>query len=150
MIVLALVVTVAITAFLNKTRVGLSMRSLANDRELSSMIGVDVRRAETVAWLLGGVIAGLSGILFGATKQLDAASLTFLVIPAVAAAVVGQLKSLWWTFGGAMLIGVIEAELSELSLDRSVQGAHTARRGQRARSCSCSGVSVVSFVGADR
>jgi branched-chain amino acid transport system permease protein len=148
-IVLALIVTVAITAFLNKTRVGLSMRSLANDRELSSMIGVDVRRAETVAWLIGGVIAGLSGILFGATKQLDAASLTFLVIPAIAAAVVGQLKSLWWTFAGAMLIGVIEAELTNFrsiapykDITQLVVGAGVILLLQRSR--------VVSFVGADR
>jgi branched-chain amino acid transport system permease protein len=148
-IVLALIVTVGITAFLNKTRVGLSMRSLANDREISSMIGVDVRRAETVAWLMGGVIAGLSGILFGATKQLDAASLTFLVIPAIAAAVVGQLKSLWWTFGGAMLIGVIEAELTNFNrispykdITQLVVGAGVILLLQRSR--------VVSFVGADR
>ncbi|HEX4981499.1 MAG TPA: branched-chain amino acid ABC transporter permease [Ilumatobacteraceae bacterium] len=148
-IVLALVVTVAITAFLNKTRVGLSMRSLANDRELSSMLGVDVRRAETVAWLMGGVIAGLSGILFGATKQLDASSLTFLVIPAIAAAVVGQLKSLWWTFAGAMLIGVIEAELTNFNrispykdITQLAVGAGVILLLQRSR--------VVSFVGADR
>jgi branched-chain amino acid transport system permease protein len=111
-IVLAVLVTVAITAFLTRTRIGLSMRALANDRELSSMIGVDVRRAETAAWVIGGLIAGVSGVLFGATKQLDAASLTFLVIPAIAAAVVGQLRSLWWTLAGGMLIGVIESELT--------------------------------------
>lgn len=111
-IVLAVVVTVLITVFLNRTRVGLAMRALANDREIASMIGVDVRRAETTAWLIGGVIAGASGILFGATSQLDAASLTFLVIPAIAAAVVGRLHSLWWTLAGGMLIGIIESELT--------------------------------------
>ena len=148
-IVLALIVTIAITAFLNKTRVGLSMRALANDRELSSMIGVEVRKAETVAWLIGGVIAGLSGILFGATKQLDAASLTFLVIPAIAAAVVGQLKSLWWTFAGAMLIGVVEAELTNFptiapykDITQLAVGAGAILLLQRSQ--------VVSFVGADR
>ena len=113
-VLLALAVTIGITLFLNRTRVGLSMRSLADDRELSSMIGVDVPRAETVAWLIGGALAGVSGILFGATQQLDAASLTFLVIPAIAAALVGLLRSLWWTFAGAMLIGVIEAELTNI------------------------------------
>jgi branched-chain amino acid transport system permease protein len=139
----ALVVTVAITAFLNRTRVGLAMRALANDRELSSMIGVDVRRAEAIAWLIGGVIAGASGILFGATKQLDAASLTFLVIPAIAAAVVGQLRSLWWTLGGAMLIGVVESELTNVraispykDLTQLVVGAGVILLLQRSRAVS--------------
>lgn len=111
-VVLAFAVAIAITTFLNRTRVGLAMRALANDREIASMIGVDVRRAEVTAWAIGGVIAGLTGILFAATVQLEAASLTFLVIPAIAAAVVGQLNSLWWTLAGGMAIGVIESELT--------------------------------------
>ncbi len=142
-IVLAFVVTVGITVFLNRTRIGLSMRALANDRELSSLIGVDVRRAEVVAWLIGGVIAGVSGVLFGATKQLDAASLTFLVIPAIAAAVVGQLRSLWWTFAGGMAIGLIESELTNFrdispykDLTQLVVGAGVILLLQRNRSVS--------------
>lgn len=148
-IVLALVVTVGTTIFLNRTRTGLSMRALANDRDLSSLIGVDVRRAELVAWLMGGVIAGVSGVLFGATKQLDAASLTLLVIPAIAAAVVGQLRSLWWTFAGGMLIGLIESELTNFrdispfkDLTQLAVGAGVILLLQRSRS--------VSFEGAER
>lgn len=148
-IVLAIVVTVGTTIFLNRTRTGLSMRALANDRDLSSLIGVDVRRAELVAWLMGGVIAGVSGVLFGATKQLDAASLTFLVIPAIAAAVVGQLRSLWWTFAGGMLIGLIESELTNFrdlspfkDLTQLAVGAGVILLLQRSRS--------VSFEGAER
>ena len=44
--------------------------------------------------------------------RLDAISLTFLVIPAIGAAVVGQLRSLGWTLFGGILIGVVEAELT--------------------------------------
>lgn len=148
-VALAILVTIGITAFLTRTRVGLSMRALANDREISSMIGVDVRRAEAMAWLLGGVIAGASGVLFGATKQLDAVSLTFLVIPAIAAAVVGQLRSLWWTLAGGMLIGVIESELTNFrsispykDLTQLAVGAGVILLLQRSRS--------VSFEGAQR
>lgn len=114
-IALAVAVTLALTLYLNKTRMGLNMRSLAIDRELSSMVGINVLRAETVAWLFAGILAGLSGILFGNVVRLDAISLTFLVIPAIASAVVGQLRSLTWTFAGAMGIGIIESELTNFS-----------------------------------
>ncbi len=110
--VLAVGVTVCITLYLNKTRMGLNMRALANDRELSSMIGVNVLRAETMAWAIAGLLAGQSGILFANVVRLDAISLTFLVIPAIAAAVVGQLRSLTWTLAGGIIIGVVEAELT--------------------------------------
>lgn len=109
---LAAAVTVCITFYLNKTRMGLNMRALANDRELSSMIGVNVLRAETMAWAIAGLLAGQSGILFANVVRLDAISLTFLVIPAIGAAVVGQLRSLGWTLFGGILIGVVEAEIT--------------------------------------
>ena len=76
------------------------------------MIGVNVLRAETMAWLIAGLLAGQSGILFANVVRLDAISLTFLVIPAIAAAVVGQLKSLVGTLLGGILIGVVEAEVT--------------------------------------
>lgn len=114
-IVLAVAVTVGLTIYLNKTRMGLNMRSLAIDRELSSMVGINVLKAETVAWLFAGLLAGVSGILFANVVRLDAISLTFLVIPAIASAVVGQLRSLTLTFAGAMAIGIIEAELTNFS-----------------------------------
>jgi branched-chain amino acid transport system permease protein len=108
----SLVVTVAVSLLLVRTRVGLNMRALANDRELASMIGVQINKAEVAAWLISGVMAGVTGLLFGAVVQLEPASLTFLVVPAIAAALVGQLKSLWWTLAGAMVIGVIQSQLN--------------------------------------
>lgn len=121
-VLITFAVAIAITAFLNRTRVGLSMRAMANDRELSSMLGVNVPRTELVAWTTSGVLAGVTGILFGAATRLDPASLTFLVIPAVAAAVVGQLRSLWWTVAGAMIIGIVEAQLRNFSSIENYNG----------------------------
>jgi branched-chain amino acid transport system permease protein len=111
-IALAFGVTIGISLLLNRTRVGLNMRALANDRELSSIIGVGIGRTEMVAWVISGVLSAITGIFAAAVVQLEPYTLTFLVIPAIAAALVGQLKSLWVTFAGAMVIGVVEAELT--------------------------------------
>ena len=143
---LAIAVTLGLTLYLNKTRMGLNMRSLAVDRELSSMIGINVLKAETVAWLFAGLLAGISGILFANVVRLDSISLTFLVIPAIASAVVGQLRSLTLTFVGAMAIGVIEAELTNFSatnqyktLTQLVVGVGVVLMVQRTRTVSFSG-----------
>ena len=85
------------------------MRALADDRELSSMLGVRVRRVESLAWLVSGVLGGVSGLLLADLTQLTATTLTFLVIPALAACVVGRFRSLWWTLLGGLLVGVLEA-----------------------------------------
>lgn len=106
---LAIVVTVGVAWFLSRTRTGLAMRALANNRDLSAMLGIPVLRVETWAWFMSGVLAGISGLMLASLVRLDALVLTFLVIPAMAAAVVGRLRSLWGTLAGGLVIGLLEA-----------------------------------------
>jgi len=106
---MALLITIGVATFLSRTRLGLLMRALANNRDLSAMLGIRVLQVETWAWLISGVLAGISGLMLADLVRLDAIVLTFLVIPAMAAAVVGRLRSLWGTLIGGLLIGVLEA-----------------------------------------
>ena len=108
-LVLALLVTAGVGASLRYTRLGLQMRSLADDRQVSAQLGVPVDRVTTWAWLIGGTIAGLTGLLLGNLSRLDAPFLTFLVIPALAAAVCGRLHSLAGTLAAGVFIGLVEA-----------------------------------------
>ena len=105
----AVALTGAVALFLRRTRTGLDMRALANDRALAALLGVPVARTETVAWAMSGVLAGLSGMLFADLVRLNPTVLTFLVIPAIAAAIIGRLDSLFATLAGGLLIGVIES-----------------------------------------
>ena len=105
----AIAVTAGIAVFLMTTRTGLRMRALANNRDLSSLLGVPVGRVETVAWLISGLLAGFSGLMFGDLVRLNPTVLTFLVIPAIAAAIVGRLESLVFALAGGLLIGVVES-----------------------------------------
>ena len=106
---LALGITAATSAYLRWAGTGTAMRALADDRELTSMLGVRVRRVESLAWTVSGALAGVSGLLLADLTQLTATTLTFLVIPALAACVVGRFRSLWWTLFGGLLVGVLEA-----------------------------------------
>lgn len=106
---LALAMTATTSIYLRLTDTGTAMRALADDRELASMLGVRVRRIESLAWLVSGVLAGASGLLLASLVQLTANTLTFLVIPALAACIVGRFSSLWWTLAGGLAVGVLEA-----------------------------------------
>ncbi len=105
----ALLITVTVGALLRHTRIGLKLRAMANDRELSSMLGIPVASVGVHAWLLSGVLAGLSGLLVADLVRLDAGTLTFLVIPAIAAAVIGRLVSLPATVAGGLAVGLAES-----------------------------------------
>ena len=105
----AVAATLGLTAFLTTTRIGLYMRALANNRDLSRLLGLRVRRVEALAWLINGALCALGGLLLANLVRLDAGVLTFLIIPAMAAAVIGRLQSLGWTLVGGLLIGLLEA-----------------------------------------
>lgn len=105
-----------VTALLNFTRLGLNMRALANDRDLSGILGVRLLRTEAMAWLITGVFAGCCGLLLADFVRLQGTFLTFLVVPAVAAAILGQLRSLWMTALGGFAIGLFEALLTPIEL----------------------------------
>jgi len=113
-LVLAIVVVGGITVLLGTTRLGLDMRALANDRDLSAILGVRITRTETAAWIITGIFAGLGGLLLADLVRLQGTFLTFLVIPAIAAANVGQLRSLWVTAFAGLGIGVAEALLTPI------------------------------------
>jgi branched-chain amino acid transport system permease protein len=114
--IIALAITVfgvaGIGLYLGMTRLGLAMRAVANDSKLSEILGVATRQVDTVAWVMSGTFAGLAGIFLANIVRLQPTFLTFLVIPAIAAAIVGRLTSLPGAAIGGLVIGVIEAVLS--------------------------------------
>lgn len=114
-ILLAVAMVVAITLLLSRTRLGLDMRALANDRDLSAILGVRILYTETAAWIITGIFSGLAGLLLADLVRLQGTFLTLLVIPAIAAAILGQLRSLWETAVAGILIGIAEAVLTPIA-----------------------------------
>ncbi|MGH9213554.1 MAG: branched-chain amino acid ABC transporter permease [Acidimicrobiales bacterium] len=114
-VVFALAVTTGTAVVLRVTKVGTAMRALANDREITATLGVPVRRVEAAAWLGSGLVCGGAGLLLSNLVGLDIVGLTFLVIPALAAALIGQLRSLWVTLVAGFLIGIVQSGLTAFS-----------------------------------
>jgi branched-chain amino acid transport system permease protein len=105
-------IVVGIYFYLGRTQVGLQMRALANDRDLSALIGIPILRVETIAWGISGVIAGFTGLMFGDLIRLEPNVITFMVIPSIAAAVCGRLDNLALVLIGGLSMGVIESLLT--------------------------------------
>jgi len=125
---LAFVITATVTVFMKATKLGTAMRALANDREITATLGVPVRRVEAAAWFGSGLFCGMAGLLLpDLLTSLDYAALTFLVISAIAAALIGQLKSLWMTFFGGIAVGVLQAVLTVYSRDTPISSVSSYR-----------------------
>lgn len=120
-IVTSIALVIGIWAYLKYTAVGLQMRSLANDRDLSALIGIPILRVETIAWALSGVIAGFTGLMFGDLIRLEPTVITFMVIPSIAAAICGRLENLSLVLIGGLSMGVIESLLTLSPLLKGVR-----------------------------
>jgi branched-chain amino acid transport system permease protein len=111
---LGIFITASTALFLRFTNLGTAMRALANDREITATLGVPVRRVEAAAWLGCGLLSGGAGLLLANLVGLDAATLTFLVISSLAAALIARLRSIVGTFIAAMVIGLVDALITPI------------------------------------
>jgi branched-chain amino acid transport system permease protein len=120
-VVASVAIVIGIHLFLTLTKVGLQMRSLANDRDLAALLGIPILRVETIAWAIAGMIAGFTGLMFADLIRLEPVVITFMVIPSIAAAICGRLENLTVVLLGGLSMGVIENMLTLSSTFRGVR-----------------------------
>ncbi len=83
------------------------MRAVVDNRELAALGGARSAVLSSFAWALGCSLAALAGILLAPeTADMSTTTLTFLIITAFAAAVVGRLRSLPLTYLGALILAL--------------------------------------------
>jgi ABC-type branched-subunit amino acid transport system permease subunit len=105
----AIAITALVAAFLRFAKLGVAMRSLASNREITATLGVPVRRVEAAAWFGSGLLSGATGLLLADLIGLDPVTLTFLVIASLSAALIGGLRSLWVTLAAGLVIGIVQS-----------------------------------------
>jgi branched-chain amino acid transport system permease protein len=102
----AIVIAIFLRLLLYRTRIGVTMRAVVDNRTLAGLHGARPEAASMLAWALGSSLAAVSGILLVPELGLQVDALTLLIINAFAAAIVGRLKSLPLTYVGAILLGL--------------------------------------------
>lgn len=109
LIAAALVVLVGMLLFLRKTRYGLIVRAGAENREMVRALGIDVERAFTLVFALGGALAGLGGA-FGAAYfgAIDPGFGSVNLIFAFIVVVIGGLGSVTGSALAAVIIGLAQ------------------------------------------
>jgi branched-chain amino acid transport system permease protein len=109
LIATALVVLGGLNAFLRRTRYGLIIRAGVENRAMVTALGIDVRRAFTLVFAIGGVAAALAGVLSNVYfSTVDPARGTSLLIFAFIVVVIGGLGSLRGTAAAAVVVGLVQ------------------------------------------
>ncbi|MGZ8583019.1 MAG: branched-chain amino acid ABC transporter permease [Actinomycetota bacterium] len=108
--VTAIVSMVALQLFVNHSRTGRSMRAVAEDSEIASLMGIKVDRIVAITFVVGGILAGIAGLLFALTFQQVQFTMGFKPgIAAFTAAVLGGIGSIGGAALGGFVLGVLQA-----------------------------------------
>ncbi|MFG1948621.1 ATP-binding cassette domain-containing protein [Nonomuraea sp. NPDC048826] len=109
---IATVLVALLTVCYGRTRFGLATSAQAENPIASAALGVSPVRIATANWVIGSVFAGVAGVLLAPIVGVQIVTLTHLIVPALAAALIGGLRSFPLTYLGALLIGVTQAEVT--------------------------------------
>lgn len=112
LLVVAVVLTALLHLIYSRTRFGLATSAVAENQRAAMVLGWSPDLLSVVNWGVGSALAGLAGILLAPLSGLVVTGLVFMVIPALAAALVGQFKSFGLTLAGGLLIGVGQSEVT--------------------------------------
>jgi len=109
-IVVAVLSMVALQLFVARTTTGRSMRAVAQDSEIASLMGINVDRVIVITFVIGGILAGIAGVLFSLTFGQVQFTMGFRPgIAAFTAAVLGGIGSISGAALGGFLIGLLRA-----------------------------------------
>jgi branched-chain amino acid transport system permease protein len=92
-----------------RTRLGLALRAVAENRRVAAMMGVGVVRMLAVAFAISYLLGAAAGALIGPIHYVATTGGTTMMIKGVAAAVLGGFGSLPGALVGGLVIGLIEA-----------------------------------------
>lgn len=111
-IVSALAIVAFLFWFLNRTRVGKSMRAYANNRNLALLSGINPDRVVSITWILVAVLATVAGTLYGLDKSYKPFVYMQLLLPIFAAAIVGGLGNPLGAIAGGFVVAFSELSIT--------------------------------------
>jgi ABC-type branched-subunit amino acid transport system ATPase component/branched-subunit amino acid ABC-type transport system permease component len=106
----------AITVWLKRSRTGLAIRAAAENEQAAQLAGLSPQRLGLATWTVATMSTSLIFILAGTMiAPLTPVSTSLLVLPGVAAALIGRLRSIPIAATTGLLLGIITSELTYLS-----------------------------------
>ena len=109
-IVVAAVAMVALYQFVERSKTGRALRAVAEDKEIAALMGIDVDRTIVNTFLVGGLMAGVAGTLWGLLFRNVFFFTGFLPgIKAFTAAVLGGIGNIPGAYLGGITLGLFES-----------------------------------------
>lgn len=120
---IVLVLTAVLWAIYKFTTFGVATTAVAENPRMAAALAVSPNVVAAINWAVGAALGGLSAILLAPITGLSVGALTGVIIPVLAAAVIGRFRSFPITMLTGLAIGVAQSEVTRYV---STPGAATA------------------------
>lgn len=104
----ATVLMLGIHLMLKRTKIGLSMKAISYNKQIASLMGIDVDLVTSFAFGLAAVMSAISGILSAQIIFVRYNMAAVMLLKAFSASVIGGLGNVYGAMLGGLMIGVIE------------------------------------------
>ncbi len=118
-IVAALVAVLALV--FSKTRMGISLRAVADDTLAAQSIGIRLPVIWRIVWSVAGIVALVAGLLWGARQGVQY-SLSLITLKALPVLIIGGFSSIPGAIAGGLIVGASEA-LADVYIGPLVNGS---------------------------
>jgi branched-chain amino acid transport system permease protein len=119
----AVVLAVVLALLFNRTRIGISLRAVADDTRAALSIGINLNRIWQIVWAVAGVTGLVAGMLWGARQGIQF-SLSLVVLKALPVLIIGGFTSIGGAIVGGLIVGAAE-NLAETYIGPFVGGGIT-------------------------
>lgn len=107
--VIAFTSMIALWLFVERSATGKAMRAVAEDKEIASLMGINVNKVIVTTFAVGGAMAGIAAILWGLLFRGVSYFTGFIPgIKAFTAAVLGGIGNIVGAFVGGIVLGIFE------------------------------------------
>lgn len=100
---------VGIWIFFGKTKVGTAIRASSQDREMASLLGIDVSRICLIAMGVSVFLAAISGAVVAPLVSVEPAMWMAPLVTILAIVVLGGLGTIWGTVAGAFILAFVQS-----------------------------------------
>ena len=109
MMILAAIFGIGLSLLLNKTKIGMAMRAVAQDSTGARIVGIPINRIYMITFGISAALCGTGGILLAPRYLIIPMGGWNFLVKALIIVIVGGLGSIKGTLIGAFLLGLIEA-----------------------------------------
>jgi sulfate-transporting ATPase len=110
--VIVIVLTLVLWAIYKYTRFGLATTAVAENPTAAATLAISPDVVAAANWFIGAALGGLAAILLVPITTLSAENLSLIVIPILAAAVIGGFSSFPITTIAGLVLGVAQSEVT--------------------------------------